>query len=81
MKILEDYEMFELVEDVGQEYIGSRWLIMQKENHDGKKTQVKARLVAQSFQKKDKPQSDLLNVAKNIVDENQRTQCDIFKII
>ena len=32
---LEDYETFELVEYGGQECIGSRWVIMQKDNHDG----------------------------------------------
>ena len=39
MKNMEYYEMFELVEDVGQEYIGSRWVITQKKKHDGQKTQ------------------------------------------
>ena len=35
---LEDYETFELVEYGGQECIGSRWVIMQKDKHDGLKT-------------------------------------------
>ena len=38
---LEDYEMFELVEDVGQECIGSLWVVTQKEDHDGQKTNLK----------------------------------------
>ena len=38
----EDYEMFELVEDVGQETIGSRWVITKKEKYDGQKTEYKA---------------------------------------
>ena len=35
---LEDYEMFELVEYARQECIGSRWVITQKDKHDGQKT-------------------------------------------
>ena len=53
---LEDYERFELVEDVGQECIRSQWVITQKEDHDGQKTKFKARLVAQGFQEIVKPQ-------------------------
>ena len=33
---LETYETFEEVEDVGQETIGSRWIVTKKEKHDGK---------------------------------------------
>ena len=61
---LEDYEMFELVEDKGKECIGSRWVITQKEKHDGQKIEFKARLVARGLQDKDKPQSDSPTVAK-----------------
>ena len=61
---LEDYETFELVEDIGQECIGSRCVITQKEKHDGQMTQFKARLVAQIFQEKYKLQSDSPTVAK-----------------
>ena len=53
-----------MVEDVGQECIGSRWVIMQKEKHDGQKTQFKARLVAWGYQERDKPQSDSPTVSK-----------------
>ena len=53
-----------MVEDVGQESIGSRWVKTQKEKHDGQKTQVKVRLVGWGFQERDKPQSDLSTVAK-----------------
>ena len=42
IRSLEDYETFELVEDVGQEMIGSHWVITKKENHDGQKTEYKA---------------------------------------
>ena len=46
---LDDYETFDLVEDVGQECIGSRWVITQEEMHNGQKTQFKARLVVHGF--------------------------------
>ena len=46
---LKEDEKFELVDNVGQEYIGSLWVITQMEKHDGQKTQFKARLVAWGF--------------------------------
>ena len=49
IKNLEDYETFELVEDIGQETIGSRWVVTKKEKHDGQKTQYKALLVDRGF--------------------------------
>ena len=55
---LMDYSTFEEVEDDGQETIGSRWVVTQKEKHDGQKTEYKARLVARGFQERLKPQSD-----------------------
>ena len=58
IKNLEDYETFELVEDIGQETIGSRWVITKKEKHDGQKTEYKAWLVARGFQEANKLQSD-----------------------
>ena len=65
MKNLEYYVTFEcLMEDIGQECIGSCWVITQKEKHDGQKTQVKARLVARGFQEVEKPQSDSPMVAR-----------------
>ena len=30
-----DYDVFEEVEDVGQQTIGSRWVVTSKEKHDG----------------------------------------------
>ena len=39
---LEDCKTFELVEDIGQETIGSLWVITKKEKHDGQKTEFKA---------------------------------------
>ena len=55
---LEHYEVFEKVPDIGQEKIAARWVITEKEKHDGQKVQVKARLVAKGFQEKNKVQSD-----------------------
>ena len=43
---LKKYKVFEKVKDEGQQLIGTSWVITQKENHDGQKTQFKARLVA-----------------------------------
>ena len=55
---LKKYEVFEKVKDEEQQTIGTRWVITQKEAHDGQKTQFKARLVAQGFQETEKVQSD-----------------------
>ena len=46
------------MDDVGQETIGSRWVITKKEKSDGQKCKYKGRLVARGFQEKDSPQSD-----------------------
>ena len=61
---LETYETFEEVEDIGQETIGSRWIVTKKEKHDGQKQMYKARLVARGFQEREQPQSDSPTVAK-----------------
>ena len=58
IKNLEQYDVFETVEDEGQNCIGTRWVFTEKEDHDGQKTKVKARLVAKGFQEKEKIQSD-----------------------
>merc|ERR1712240_648951 len=42
---LKTYETFEDVDDEGQETIGSRWIVTEKEKHDGQKQNYKARLV------------------------------------
>merc|ERR1711905_41629 len=55
---LEKYEVFEEVEDTGQEIIGSRWVITKKEKLDGQKCAYKGRLVARGFQEKSSPQAD-----------------------
>ena len=55
IKNLETYETFEEVDDIGQETIGSRWIVTEKEKHDGQKQNYKARLVAKGFQERDQP--------------------------
>ena len=64
MKNLQDYETFEEVKDKGQETLGSRWVITEKEKHDGQKQKCKARLVARGFQESLKPQSDSPTASK-----------------
>ena len=55
-----DYDMFEEVEEKGQETIGSRWVVTPKEKHDGQKYKKKARLVARGCQETKKLQSNCL---------------------
>ena len=64
IKNLKTYETFEEVDDEGQETIGSRWIVTEKEKHDGQKQDYKARLVAKGFQEIDQPQSDSPTAAK-----------------
>ena len=59
-----DYDVFEKVENKGQETIGSRWVVTTKEKHDGQKQKNNARLVARRFQEIMKPQSDSPTVSK-----------------
>ena len=54
MENLKLYETFQEVEDIGQEKIGSRWVITKKEKHDGQKSDYKARLVCRGFQEENK---------------------------
>jgi len=61
---LKTYETFEEIKDEGQETIGSRWIITEKQKHDGQKHAYKARLVAKGFQEIDQPQSDSPTAAK-----------------
>merc|ERR1712030_28250 len=55
---LNKYEVFEEVEDCGQERITSRWVITKKEQADGQKSEYKGRLVTRVFQETSPPQSD-----------------------
>ena len=52
-----NYDVFEEVEDEGQDTLGSRWVVTAKEKHDGQKKNTKARLVVCGFQETVKPQS------------------------
>lgn len=61
---LMNYEVFEEVEENGQDTIGSQWVITAKEKHDGQKKNTKARLVVQGFKEPSKPQSDSPTVSK-----------------
>ena len=51
------FDVFEEVDDYGQERISSRWVVTQKEKADGQKSQVKGRIVAKGYQEGKKPQS------------------------
>ena len=46
---LQNYATFEEVEDIVQKTIGSRWVITQKELHDGQKTKFKWMLLARGI--------------------------------
>ena len=50
IKNLQEYETFIKVKNEGQTRVGSRWVITEKEQHNGQKTNCKARLVARGFQ-------------------------------
>ena len=50
--------MFVEVDDVGQDTVGTRWVITKKEPQDGQKTKMKGQLVAKGFQEKLPPQLD-----------------------
>ena len=47
-----NYDMFEKVNDVGQERIGSRWVVTQKEKADEQKAQIKEKSVAKGFKRR-----------------------------
>ena len=49
IKNLQDYKTFKEVKDEGQTTVGSRWVITEKEKHDGQKQKFKARLVVRGF--------------------------------
>jgi hypothetical protein len=57
-KNLLDFDTYEEVDDLGQARLGSHWVIMKKEKHDGQKTLYKGRIVAKGFHEEVKPQSD-----------------------
>ena len=49
IKNLQEYETFERVKYEGEETLGSRWGIMDKERHDSQKQNCKTRLMARGF--------------------------------
>ena len=49
-KNFQKFKAFDEVEDVGQRRITSRWVVTQKEEHDGMKSKIKSRLVVRGFQ-------------------------------
>ena len=66
---LENWSKFQAytnVEDNGQERITTRWVINEKEDHDGLKVKVKARLCLRGFQETEKPRSDSPTASKEI---------------
>ena len=52
------FQAYEVVEDKGQQYITTRWVVTEKEQHDGLKVRTKARLVLRGFMESTKPRSD-----------------------
>ena len=60
-----NFETFDEVKDEGQITIDSRWILNEKQAHDGQKKKVKARLVAKGFQEEYKPQSDSPTVLRD----------------
>ena len=52
------YDVFKEVGDCGQDKLGSRWVITQKEKAYGQKAQVKRRLVVKRFQEEESPMLD-----------------------
>ena len=58
------FQAFEEVEDEGQPRITTRWVVTQKEDHDGMKVKIKARLCMRGFQEEAEPQSDSPTIAK-----------------
>ena len=61
------YEAYEVVPDNGQEYLTMRWVINQKEQADGQKTEYKARMCVRGFQENIVPRSDSPTAAKNML--------------
>ena len=64
------YEAYETVDDEGQEAITTRWIISEKEQQDGLKVDIKARLCLCGFQEKTIPQSDSPTAAKELLKVN-----------
>ena len=52
------FQAYEVMEDVGQERIDGRWIVNKKEEHDGLKVNLKARFCLRGFKETEKPRSD-----------------------
>ena len=59
---LQDFDTYDVVEDVGQERISTRWLITTKDSGD-----IKARLVARGFEEECDQQTDSPTVSKSVI--------------
>ena len=59
-----EYEAYEEVLDEGQEKIPTRWVVNRKDEHDGLKVKMKARLCLRGDQEEEKPRSDSPTVDK-----------------
>ena len=58
---------FDIVEDQGQEAIDTRWVITEKEQQDGLKVAVKARIVLRGYKERNVPRSDSPTAAKELL--------------
>ena len=54
----EEFNAYTIVNDEGQERITTRWVINEKQEHDGLKVKIKAMLCLRGFQESEKPRSD-----------------------
>ena len=52
------FEAYEVVEDIGQIKIDSRWVVNKKDGYDGLKVETKVRLCLRGFKEENKPRSD-----------------------
>ena len=61
------FKAYDVVEDEGQTKITTRWVINEKETHDGLKTRMKARLCLRGFQETNVPRSDSPTASREMV--------------
>ena len=80
-----NFEVYEEVEDKGQNTISTRWVITEKSQQNGSKG-IKARLVVRGFEEEQEMQSDSPTAAKSTlrvffaVATNQRWKCETIDI-
>ena len=63
----QNFKAYEIVPDVGQRRIKTRWRINEKEDHDGLKVNIKARLCLRGDEGEDRPRSDSPTASKEMV--------------